>query len=40
MAALKASRKEWRTEMRRVVVTGVAGISPIGNDWDSLQGNL
>ena len=26
--------------MRRVVVTGVAGISPIGNDWDSLQGNL
>lgn len=26
--------------MRRVVVTGVAGISPIGNDWDSVQGNL
>lgn len=26
--------------MRRVVITGVAGISPIGNDWDTLQSNL
>lgn len=26
--------------MRRVVITGMAGISPIGNDWDSIANNL
>ncbi|MBV1915845.1 MAG: beta-ketoacyl-ACP synthase [Pseudomonadales bacterium] len=26
--------------MKRVVVTGMAGISPIGNDWQSIQSNL
>lgn len=26
--------------MRRVVVTGMAGLSPIGNDWDSVKASL
>ncbi|MBQ0712026.1 MAG: beta-ketoacyl-ACP synthase [Porticoccus sp.] len=26
--------------MRRVVVTGVAGFSPIGNDWETIEKNL
>lgn len=26
--------------MRRVVVTGMAGLSPIGNDWESVERNL
>ncbi len=26
--------------MRRVVVTGMAGFSPIGNDWDEIRANL
>lgn len=26
--------------MKRVVVTGMAGISPIGNDWDTIQSRL
>ena len=25
---------------RRVVVTGMAGISPIGNDWDAIRSHL
>jgi len=26
--------------MKRVVVTGIAGFSPIGNDWETIHGNL
>lgn len=25
---------------RRVAVTGMAGISPIGNDWDTIRARL
>ena len=26
--------------MRRVVITGMAGFSPIGNDWQTISANL